>query len=451
MKESIPEGQLQFSRRQLIQLIWPLVVEQFLAVTIGMADTMMVASTGEAAVAGIGLVDSINLLLIQVFSALATGGAVVASQYIGHQERDNACRAAKQLLYASTALSLVIMVCMLSFNRPILSFVFGRIEEKVMANAETYFWLSAVSYPFLAIYNAGAALFRTMGNSRVSMLTSLMMNIVNICGNALLIFVFRWGVAGAATASLVSRMLGAVIMLILVRNRRNPIYIEKVWRPEFHRKMVGRILKIGVPNGVENGMFQVGKLMVAGLVSSFATSMVAANTIAGNISSMVNIPGAAIGLGMVTVVGQCVGAGEYGQAVRYTKKLMAVTYIAMGVLNVGLFFAAEPLVALFGLSDAAVDAAREILQYSAVFCAIFWPLSFTLPNALRASGDARFSMAVSMLSMWVFRIGFSYLLALCFDWKLMGVWAAMFIDWIVRGIVFTIRFCSGRWKSKRVI
>lgn len=375
----------------------------------------------------------------------------MASQYIGHQERDNACRAAKQLLYASTALSLVIMVCMLSFNRPILSFVFGRIEEKVMANAETYFWLSAVSYPFLAIYNAGAALFRTMGNSRVSMLTSLMMNIVNICGNALLIFVFRWGVAGAATASLVSRMLGAVIMLILVRNRRNPIYIEKVWRPEFHRKMVGRILKIGVPNGVENGMFQVGKLMVAGLVSSFATSMVAANTIAGNISSMVNIPGAAIGLGMVTVVGQCVGAGEYGQAVRYTKKLMAVTYIAMGVLNVGLFFAAEPLVALFGLSDAAVDAAREILQYSAVFCAIFWPLSFTLPNALRASGDARFSMAVSMLSMWVFRIGFSYLLALCFDWKLMGVWAAMFIDWIVRGIVFTIRFCSGRWKSKRVI
>ena len=451
MKESIPEGQLQFSRRQLIQLIWPLVVEQCLAVTIGMADTMMVASTGEAAVAGIGLVDSINLLLIQVFSALATGGAVVASQYIGHQERDNACRAAKQLLYASTALSLVIMVCMLSFNRPILSFVFGRIEEKVMANAETYFWLSAVSYPFLAIYNAGAALFRTMGNSRVSMLTSLMMNIVNICGNALLIFVFRWGVAGAATASLVSRMLGAVIMLILVRNRRNPIYIEKVWRPEFHRKMVGRILKIGVPNGVENGMFQVGKLMVAGLVSSFATSMVAANTIAGNISSMVNIPGAAIGLGMVTVVGQCVGAGEYGQAERYTKKLIAVTYIAMGVLNVGLFFAAEPLVALFGLSDAAVDAAREILQYSAVFCAIFWPLSFTLPNALRASGDARFSMAVSMLSMWVFRIGFSYLLALCFDWKLMGVWAAMFIDWIVRGIVFTIRFCSGRWKSKRVI
>ena len=451
MKESVPEGQLQFSRRQLIQLIWPLVVEQFLAVTIGMADTMMVASTGEAAVAGIGLVDSINLLLIQVFSALATGGAVVASQYIGHQEQDNACRAAKQLLYASTALSLIIMACVLSFNRSLLSFVFGRIEEKVMTNAETYFWLSAVSYPFLAIYNAGAALFRTMGNSRVSMLTSLMMNIVNICGNALLIFVFQWGVAGAATASLVSRMLGAVIMLVLVRNRRNPIYIEKVWRPEFHRKMVGRILKIGVPNGVENGMFQVGKLMVAGLVSSFATSMVAANTIAGNISSMVNIPGAAIGLGMVTVVGQCVGAGEYGQAVRYTKKLMTVTYIAMGVLNVGLFFAAGSLVGLFGLSDPAMDAAQEILQYSAVFCAMFWPLSFTLPNALRASGDARFSMAVSMLSMWIFRIGFSYLLVLCFDWKLMGVWAAMFIDWIVRAVVFTIRFCSGRWKNKRVI
>ena len=451
MKESVPEGQLPFSRRQLIQLIWPLVVEQFLAVTIGMADTMMVASTGEAAVAGIGLVDWINVLLIQVFSALATGGAVVASQYIGHSERDNACRAAKQLLYASTALSLVIMACVLSFNRSILSLVFGKIDDTVMRNAETYFLLSAISYPFLAIYNAGAALFRTMGNSRVSMLTSLMMNIVNICGNSLLIFVFRWGVAGAATASLVSRMLGAVIMLVLVRNRRNPIYIEKVWRPEFHRKMVGRILRIGVPNGVENGMFQVGKLMVAGLVSRFSTPLIAANTIAGNISGIVNIPGAAIGLGMVTVVGQCIGAGEHDQAVRYTKKLMTITYAAMGVLNIGLYFAAEPLVTLFGLSAPAISAAKEILQYAAIFCAIFWPLSFTLPNALRAAGDAGFSMLVSMLSMWIFRIGFSYLLALSFGWKLMGVWAAMFIDWIVRAVVFTIRFCSGRWKNKRVI
>ena len=248
-----------FSNQALLRLLVPLVIEQLLAVTIGMADTVMVTSVGEAAVSGISLVDSINILFIQVFSALAAGGAIVTAQYLGRQEHQNACIAAKQLLYATTALAVMIMAVALIFHRFLLRLVFGNIEPTVMENAIIYFKLSAVSYPFLAIYNAGAALFRSMGNSKVSTLVSFLMNVVNIGGNAILIYGFHWGVAGAATASLVSRAMAAVIMLVLVCHKNNPIHIEKVWKLELRFDMIRRILKIGVPNGVENGMFQIGK------------------------------------------------------------------------------------------------------------------------------------------------------------------------------------------------
>ena len=246
-----------FTRKDLIRLIVPLIIEQILAVTIGMADTMMVSSVGEAAVSGISLVDTVNILLINVFSALATGGAVVSSQYLGRSDQQNACVAAKQLLLSITLLSVGIMAVALIFNTPIIKVVFGKIDADVMQNARIYFYLSALSYPFLAIFNAGAALFRTMNNAKISMFTSILMNIINISGNALLIFVFQMGVTGAALASLASRMAGAVIMVLLLRNSSNRIYIDtfKKWR--FDGKMIKSMLRIGIPSGLDNGIFQV--------------------------------------------------------------------------------------------------------------------------------------------------------------------------------------------------
>lgn len=440
-----------FTNQALIRLLVPLVIEQLLAVTIGMADTVMVTSVGEAAVSGISLVDSINILFIQVFSALAAGGAIVTAQYLGRQEQQNACIAAKQLLYATTALSAVIMAAALLFHRFLLRLIFGNIDPAVMENAIVYFQLSAVSYPFLAVYNAGAALFRSMGNSKVSTLVSFLMNVVNIGGNALLIYGFHWGVAGAATASLVSRAMAAAIMLVLICHKSNPVHIEKVWKPELHFEMIRRILKIGVPNGVENGMFQIGKLIVQGLVATFGTSAIAANAIANTIASFINTPGTAIQLGLTTVVGQCVGGRDYEQAVRYTRKLLWLTYGLMALLNLIVFFVAAPLVGLFHLSAAAAADARAVLYTFTLASIVIWPLSFTLPNALRAAGDARFTMIVSMLSMWVFRIGFSYLLGGTAQMGLMGVWIAMYIDWLVRAVVFTFRFARGKWKAIHVI
>ena len=438
-----------FSADALRRLIIPLVIEQFLAMTIGMADTIMVTSVGEHAVSGVSLVDNISTLLINVFSALATGGAVVAAQYLGSRDEENACSAAKQLLYAIGALSAATMAVCLLFREPILRLVFGQLEDNVMEAAMTYFLLTAISYPLLAIYNAGAALFRAMGNSKVSMLASLLMNIVNIGLNAILIYGADIGVAGAGFGTLFSRLAGAVLMTWLICQHGHRIHIDHLLHFEFRGQLVKKILRIGVPNGLENGMFQIGKLLVLGLVTPLGTSATAANAIANSVAGVVNVPGNAISLSLITVVGQCMGAGDSKQAVRYTRKLMTIVYLAMGSLSVLLFFFATPVVGLFGLTPGAAVMAIQVLRWCAVFDLIFWPMSFSLPNALRASGDAKFTMIVSMCSMWIFRIGFSYLLVPQIG--LLGVWVAMFIDWIVRAVVFLIRFLSGRWKTKTVI
>lgn len=440
-----------FSTRALCALILPLMVEQLLAVTVGMADTMMVSRVGEAAVSGISLVDAVNILLIQVFAALATGGAVVVSQYLGRRDRQNACAAARQLIWITALLATVIGAVVLVGNRWILQFVFGRVEPAVMENAMTYFWLSALSYPFIAVYNAGAALFRSMGNSKVSMMTSFIINIINIGGNAILIYGFHWGTAGAGTATLVSRAVAAAVMVVLLHHQNNPVYLEGLLRPYLDRKLAGSILKVGIPNGVENGMFQVGKLLVAGLISSFGTAAITANAICNNLGSLSNIPGAAIGLGMVTVVGQCVGARDHTQARRYTKLLVGWTYAVMALTNLAVLLLAKPLIGMYHVSAETNTMAFEVMAVYCILCAVIWPLSFTTPNALRAAGDARFTMTVSMFSMWIFRIGFSYILGSWLQMGLFGVWLAMEIDWVVRALFFTIRFLGKKWEKANVI
>ena len=438
-----------FTRQQLIALLLPLIAEQALSVTIGLADTLMVSSVGEAAVSGVSLVDSFNTLMIQIMSALATGGAVVTSQYIGRQEPKDAKNAAAQILFILSSFSLLVAAVVVAGRHAILRGIFGSIDVDVMRYAETYFLLSALSYPFIGLYNAGAALFRAQGNSKISMMSSLVMNVVNIGGNAVLIYGFKMGVMGAALASLVSRAIACVAVLYLLQRPACPLRVDGLQALAPKARLIQQILRVGIPAGIENGMFQIGKLLVLGLVTPLGTSATAANAIANSVAGVVNVPGNAISLSLITVVGQCMGAGDSKQAVRYTRKLMIIVYLAMGSLSVLLFFFATPVVGLFGLTPGAAVMAIQVLRWCAVFDLIFWPMSFSLPNALRASGDAKFTMIVSMCSMWIFRIGFSYLLVPQIG--LLGVWVAMFIDWIVRAVVFLIRFLSGRWKTKTVI
>ena len=440
-----------FTAKDLRKLILPLIVEQFLAVTIGMADTIMVASTGEAAMSSVSLVDAINILLINIFSALATGGAIVASQYLGREDNKRANVAAKQLLLVTTAMSVFIMAVCLIGRNPILDLIFGKIEPEVMDNCRVYFFWSALSYPFLAVYNAGAALYRSMGNSKVSMLTSTLMNAINIAGNALLIFGFHMGVAGASIASLFARMVGAVLITCLLRFKPHVIQLEAVFKLDFQPEMIKNILKFGVPTGLENGMFQIGRLMTQGLVATFGLTATTANAIGMSLSAFPQIPGTAIGLAMVTVVGQCIGARRQEEAKRYTLKLTGLAYLAMGALNLVMLALLPVVIGIYNPSPATAALARELMLYCIACTILLWPASFVLPNGLRAAGDVRFTMTVSIVSMWAFRIGFSYLLAKGLQMGVLGVWIAMTIDWAFRILCFAIRFFRGKWMNKQLI
>lgn len=440
-----------FSKEDLKKLIFPLIVEQLLAVTIGIADAVMVASVGQSAISGVSLVDSVNLLLINILAALATGGAVVASQRLGRSEPWRACTAAKQLIFSCGVLAALLAALALIFRGALLGVLFGSVEADVMRNAQTYFFFSALSYPFIAIYNAGAALFRTMGNSRISMLTSAGMNLINVAGNAILIFGFSMGVAGAAIATLVSRIIGSAAMVALLRRPSGVIFVRD-WRQfRLDFGMIKSIFRIGIPTGLENGMFQIGKVLVSSLVATFGTAAVAANSVAGNIGSFAIIPGSAIGLAMITVVGQCVGARDYAQARAYTKKLMFIAYTGTAALNLLVIALCRPIVGIYDLPAETAALAVQLLLWHSVFCMAIWPAAFTLPNALRAGNDVRFTMTVSVFSMWTFRIVFSYILGRWLEMGVLGVWIAMFIDWIFRMILFIWRFHGHRWEQKQVL
>lgn len=451
MSQAPQSGEPLFSRQALQRLLWPLVGEQFLAVTIGMADTVMVASVGEAAVSAVSLVDSINILMLNIFAALATGGAIVASQYLGQRDEKNANRSAKQLVVVVAAFGLALGLLCAFLRAPLLNGLFGSADTTVLADAQNYFFFTALSYPFIAVYNSGAAIFRAMGNSKVSLKASLISNIINIIGNAICIYGFGWGVVGAAVPTLISRIVGAVLILWLLHNRTLRISLTN-WR-EFRLRpdMVRRILGIGVPNGLESGMFQIGKILVQGLIASLGTVSIAANAVCNTLSALPQIPAQAIGLGMTTVVGQCVGAGDYKQAQTYIKKLTVMATAFHGVLCVLFFFAIPWMLAPFGLSAETVQVAARIQQVYYLIGAFTWALSFTFPNGLRAAGDVKFTMTASVLSMWIFRIGFSYLLVSFLHLGVYGVWYAMYIDWAVRIVAFQLRYFSGKWKTKRVV
>ena len=408
-----------FPRRSLAALILPLIAEQFLAVLVGMADTAMVSGVGDSAVAAVSTVDTINLLFIQLFSAMSAGGAVVAAQYLGKRDTKNACAAAKQLILGGLVLSTVIAALCVMFHQPLVGMLDDGSDLDTLNQSYTYLMITALSFPFLAVYNGGVGLLRAMGNSKASMWTSIAMNIINIGGNALLIHPCGLGVAGAAVSTLLSRGVSAVIILRLMFQPSMPIHLES--------------------------------LRIMGIITTFPIAIRAANGICNSISGVVNIPGTAIGLASIAVIGQLIGAGKKQEAKQYGKKLVGLMYLSILPTNLLLFFFAEPAVRLFALSEAGVPVAVEIEQVYALCSIAIWPLSWGIPNIVRAAGDARFSMIVSMISMLVLRVAASYLLVYGLNLSLLGVWIAMHMDWLARGVCFLIRFCRNKWLDKKVI
>ena len=440
-----------FSDRALVRLIIPLIIEQLLAILVGMADTVMVAKVGESAVSAISLVDNVNLLLINIFTALATGGSIVISQYLGRRDREKARLAAEQMYVIVTALSLFVMAVIYLAKPFILNVVFGKIEADVYAHSETYLLIVAASIPFIAVYNSGAAVFRAMGNTRVAMITSVMMNLINVGGNAIMIYGLKMGVAGAAIPTLVSRLIAAVVITFLLRN----VHLEVNFAGKISLKpvfsLIRSILRVGIPSGIENGIFQFGKVLILSLVSSFGTASITANAVGNSIGSFHILPASAMGLAFLTVIARCMGSGDVEQAKYYTKRLMLITYGVMVVWNLGLFFLTDPILSFYGLSEETYSLSYEIMVLHSAVATAIWPLAFSFPNVLRASGDVRFTMIVSVTSMWICRVILSYVLGRYLGMGIFGVWAAMMIDWVFRMIFFLIRYFRGTWAKKKVI
>lgn len=449
-----------FTGKAIAKIALPLIFQNIFAITIGLADSIMVSSRGETAYAGVSLIGSLDTLLITLFSAIATGGSIVLAQAMGKNDQKLACNAAKQLLYVTTAIASTISAIVLIFQIPIINLLFGKAEEAVIKSALAYFNIIAISFPFLAIENSIASTFRAQGDSMISLKISIFMNLLNIGGNAILIYLVDLGVAGAALATLLSRMVGAALMLIIVHNKKRYIHIEKLFSYRPDKKIIKALLSVGIPNGVENSLFQFGRLMTSSLVSSLGTVAIAANAAALSLANFQYNAGGAIHSTMVAVVGRCVGAKEREQAKRYTKILLGVGYVTIITVAGLLCLFSAPLLSLFNLSTESFETAQRLIFFHSAVSAVIWAAGFCLPNAFRAAGDIRFTMVVSVVSMWIFRVAFAYILAqdtvtifklLSFPgvgMGVMGVWIAMFADWCVRTAFFLWRLISGKWLTK---
>lgn len=445
MKNNPKSGYL-FSNRALAALILPLILEQTLAITVGMADTMMVASVGEAGVSGVSLMDMINNLIFSVLAALATGGTVVVSQYLGANRLTDARDTSKQVVLTVFSAAAVLALLTALLRKELIRLLFGSIEADVMDAALTYLTVSAISYPFLGVYNAYAALFRAMGKTSITFYTSIVGNILNVAGNAVCIFGLHMGVLGVAIPSLLSRVVMALILYVCLKNPTHVLSVDRLsFRPDVEQ--IRKILYIGVPGGIENALFQGGRVLVVSIISLFGTIQIAANGVANSLDNMGCIVGQAMNLAMVAVIGRCAGTLDQGQIRYYTKKLMAFTYIATAVVNTTIIISLPLLLSLYGLSDETTVLAYKLVMIHNGFAMLLWPVSFVFPNMLRACNDVKYPMRISIFSMAAFRIGFSYVLGVRFGMGALGVWYAMILDWVFRCICFVGRYLHGDWKN----
>lgn len=440
-----------FSNRDLRVLLIPLAVEQILNSLMGTADTMMVSNVGSSAISAVSLVDSINILVIQVFAALAAGGTIICSQYMGQKDVKNASQAAKQLLFIITVISLVLTALCLAVQIPLLRLIFGKVEASVMRNSEVYFFYTALSFPFIAVFNAGSSIFRAQENTRLPMVISVISNVMNIAGNAVFIFVFHMGVAGAAVATLISRIFCAVMVMWYLRRSSQKIVIRDYGRIRPDGRRIKMLLAVGIPTGIENGMFQFGKLAIQSTVSTLGTAAIAAQAMTNILEGLNGIAAIGIGIGLMTIVGECIGAGRPDEAVYYTKKLSWISEAVLVVSCLLVFALTRPVTILGGMEPQSAKMCIYMMTWITLVKPFVWVLSFIPGYGMRAAGDVKFSMILSCISMWICRVSLCVFLCRVMGFGPMGVWIGMFADWTVRGVVFIFRFHGRKWLNHQVI
>ena len=447
------QQQHMFSNRMICSLLIPVVLEQLLNSIMGTADTMMVSNVGSAAISAVSLVDSINVLVIQAFSALAAGGAIVCAQYIGQRNKEKANESARQVLFIITAISVAVSLFCLVFQKPLLRLIFGSVEAEVMRASEVYFFYTALSFPFIAAYDSAASIFRAQDNTRGPMTISMISNVMNIAGNAIMIWVFHMGVAGAALSTLISRIFCAVVVLIQLRKEREgqEIVVRDYFKIRPNWSMIKRILGIGIPSGVENSMFQLGKLAIQSTVSTLGTAAIAAQAMTNILENLNGIAAIGVGVGLMTIVGQCLGAGRKDEAVYYIKKLCVIAEIVVLTSCLIVFALTKPVTILGGMEKESADMCFHMVMWITIMKPLVWTMAFVPGYGLRAAGDVKFSMITSCCTMWACRFCLCVFLIRVMGFGPMGVWIGMFADWTVRSIIFTWRFHSRKWLQHKVI
>lgn len=440
-----------FSKKQIWSLLIPLMIEQVLTSLMGTVDTMMVATAGSAAISAVSLVDTINVLIIFIFTAMASGGTIVCAQYLGRGERTKANEAGNQLVLSTFLISVAITVIFVLFRGKILSIIFGTVEADVMREAMIYLLITVLSYPFIALYNAGAALFRVDGNSRLPMKISTISNIINVAGNALMIFGFHLGVAGAAMATLFSRIICGIAIMIYLRYPGHSIIVRNYFAIRPNREQITRIMKVGIPSGIENGMFQFGKLAIQSCISTLGTVAIAGHAMAASVEMLTSNAQMGIGIGMMNIVGLCIGAGRIDEARKYIKQL--TFYAEIVTIIVSLIFAIliRPITIAARMEPAAADLAVHMIYIISIVKIFPWTLAYIPAHGLRAAGDVRYTMLVSTLVMWICRVAATIFMIRVLHWGIMAAWYGMFLDWFVKGAFMYGRFLSGRWIGHNVI
>ena len=437
----------------ICSLLIPVVLEQLLNSIMGTADTMMVSNVGSAAISAVSLVDSINVLVIQAFSALAAGGAIVCAQYIGQRNKEKANESARQVLFIITAISVAVSLICLVLQKPLLRLIFGSVEPAVMRASETYFFYTALSFPFIAAYDSAASIFRAQDNTKGPMIISMISNVMNIAGNAVMIWVFHMGVAGAALSTLISRIFCAVVVIIQLRKEREgqEIVVRDYFKIRPDWSMIRRILGLGIPSGIENSMFQLGKLAIQSTVSTLGTAAIAAQAMTNILENLNGIAAIGVGVGLMTIVGQCLGAGRQDEAVYYIKKLCVIAEVIIIMSCLGVFALTKPITILGGMEKESADMCFHMVMWITIVKPLVWIMAFIPGYGLRAAGDVKFSMIVSCCTMWACRFCLCVFLIRVMGFGPMGVWIGMFADWTLRGIIFTWRFHSRKWLQHKVI
>ena len=440
-----------FSQKKLLKLLIPLMIEQLIVVTVSYIDTMMLSSIHQNALCAISLVDMINLLILQLFVAIGAGGSIIAAQYLGKRERDNAITTANQSALILLVFSTLVSALTLIFGGQLLEIIYPKVSPGIMNFAREYLRLSAISYPAYALYYGGASLLYAQSNSRSSMVAALMMNLVKVGMNLLLIRVFHLGVVGIGLATLAARLTGAFIVTRILFDKTSLIHYRRPIDLRLALSVDKRIFKVAAPTGMENFLFNFGKLIIGTIFAGFTSAMIAANAAGGMLSTIVNIPGNALSLATVTVIGQCVGSGNYAEAEYNAKRLLYWRYAVLLVMSLLTFALIVPLTRVLGLTPEAAEITIRLLRLYTILNLFIEPFAFGLPNALRASGDNKHTMYVCLASMMVVRVGLSFLLVYAFGMQMGGIWLAMYADWALRMAMFIHRFRGGKWKKHSLV